>query len=213
VMRGTLVCRGTAERPVLFTSSKDVPKSATAAKPFDWNGIKVTAEATGITLEQCTVAYSTFGLDIESNATPVAITNVSFHDNGSASLMRGKTMMPVNESMPLSFNWPENVTPRTGKSPAIKNEKKSTRKESAGPNPAWKKTVRIAAAGSAIVGSALWLTGYLRAEHYNSLIKPGTPNAKVKEYKNSWDSSVSVRNVGIGLFCLGAAGFAVTFVF
>jgi hypothetical protein len=187
---------------------KNVPDAGTAAKPFDWNGIKVTAEASGITLEHCAVAYSTYGLDIESNTTPVTITNVVLHDNGSASFTRGKKMMPVNENIPFSFNWPETATPA-----ADKNAVKEAGKKSSLSKPAWKKTVRIAGIGTAIAGGALWLTGYLRAEHYNSLIKPGTSIAMFKEYKDSWNSWVSVRNIGIGLSGLGAAGFVVTFVF
>ena len=209
VVRGALVCKGTPGQPILFTSSiKDIPDAGTAAKPFDWNGIKVTAEASGITLEHCVVAYSTYGLNIESNITPVTITNVVLHDNGSASFSRGKKMMQVNENIPFSFNWPETATPAFDKNAVKEAGKKDLR-----PKPAWKKTVRIAGISAAIAGGALWLTGYLRAEHYNSLIKPGTPIAMYKEYKDSWNSWVSVRNIGIGLSGLGAAGFAVTFVF
>jgi hypothetical protein len=209
VVRGALVCKGTPGQPVLFTSSeKDVPDAGTAAKPFDWNGIKVTAEAATITLEHCAIAYSTYGLDIESGTTPMTIKNVIFHDNGSASFTRGKKMMQVNENIPLSFNWPETSMAAAGKNTVKEAEKKDLR-----PKPAWKKTVRIAGISAAIAGGALWLTGYLRAEHYNSLIKPGTTIGQFNEYKDSWNSWVSVRNIGIGLSCLGATGLAVTFVF
>jgi hypothetical protein len=223
-VQGTLVCKGTPGQPVLFTSANDVPNTGTAPEAFDWNGIKVTpeataeassAEASGITLEQCVIAYSTFGLNIESTVTPVSLTNVTFHHNGSASFTCGKKMMPITENIPASFNRPEIETTLTpaGKSIAKKADKKTTGKNIAAPEPVWKKPVRFPGAGSAIVGGALWLTGYLCAEHYNSLIKPGTPNALVKEYKDSWNNWVSVRNIGIGLFGLGAAGFTVTFVF
>ena len=215
MVKGALVCKGTPGQPVLFTSANDVPNTGTAPDAFDWNGIKVTPEAIGLTLEQCIIAYSTFGLAIESTATPVSLTNVTFHHNGSASFTCGKKMMPVTENIPLSFNQPviETKPAPAHRSIAKKAGNNTTGKNSTVPEPAWKKPVRIAGIGAAIAGGALWLTGYLCAEHYNSLIKPGTPNALVKEYKNSWNSWVSVRNIGIGLFGLGAAGFTVTFVF
>jgi hypothetical protein len=208
VVRGALVCKGTPERPIVFTSANDVSNTGTAPEAFDWNGIKVTPGAAGITLEQCLITYSTFGLNIESDAVPVSLKNVTFHHNGSASFTCGKKTMPVTENIPVSLNRPETATPVFNK-----NVVKEAGKKGCLPKPAWKKTVRIAGISAAIAGGALWLTGYLRAEHYNSLIKPGTPIVTFNEYKDSWNSWVSVRNIGIGLFCGGAVAFAVTFVF
>ena len=216
VVRGALVCKGTPERPIVFTSANDVSNTGTAPEAFDWNGIKVTPGAAGITLEQCLITYSTFGLNIESDAVPVSLKNVTFHHNGSASFTCGKKTMPVTENIPVSLNRPETETTLTpaGKSIAKKAGKKTTGKDIAVPEPAWKKTVRFPGAGAAIVGGALWLTGHLLAEHYNTLMmKPGTPLAVGNGYKNSRDGWMTARNIGIGLFCGGAVAFAVTFVF
>jgi len=232
-VRGALVCKGTPSRPVIFTSINDNLNSGTGPEPFDWNGIKAAPEARGVTLEHCVVTYSTFGINIESDATPVTLVNVSFHHNGSAAVTRGKKMMPVNENIPVSYTWPEAApAPHAAAEPVAQlatvapapavELKKEIPAEKKIPDaavtipafrPSWKKPVRLAGAGVGIAGAALWLTGYLCAEHYNSLIKPGTTNALFKEYKDSWNNCVSVRNIGIGLSGLGAAGFVVTFVF
>jgi hypothetical protein len=226
VVRGELVCKGTAAQPVIFTSYRDVPGTKTPPEAFDWNGIKVTAEASAVSLENCTIAYSTFGLDIELNKTPASIKNVTFRLNGTASLTREKRMMQMQENTPLSFAWPEAAvkpnTPTNTEKPREPLEplqryvsQEKTKNEKAGPQrPAWIKTVRITGASIVTAGAALWLIGHLQAEHYNNLvIKPGTSAAMGNSYKNSRDGWVTARNVGIGLFGIGAAGFVITFGF
>jgi hypothetical protein len=106
-VHGSLVCKGTPQRPIIFTSANDKPHTRTLPEAFDWNGIKVSFEAEGVSLEYCTFAYSTFGLNIESNATPVSMKSVSFIHSGTVSLTRGKKMVPVQETAPISFVWPE----------------------------------------------------------------------------------------------------------
>jgi hypothetical protein len=215
LVRGALVCKGTPEQPVTFTSSRDVKGAGTAAEAFDWNGIKVTAEAVEITLEHCTIAYSTYGLTVESSVTPVSLKEIMFHHNGSASLTWERKMLPVTENAPLSFIWPE--LPAAMKPPVAKKDTRISTPAPAAkiaPTTAEKKTARTIAAGAALVGGALWLTGHLCAQHYNGLmIKPGTPLAAGNGYKNSRDGWVTASNIGIGIFAAGAAAFAVTFVF
>jgi hypothetical protein len=141
------------------------------------------------------------------------LTNVSFHHNGSASLTRERRMVPVKENIPFSCRWPDAGTesaaalkqgPQAGMTPPSNR---------AAPVANWKKQARISGAGIGIAGAALWLTGFLCAEHYGGLITPETPSAKARDYKESWNTWVAVRNSGIGIFCLGVAGFAVTLAF
>jgi hypothetical protein len=224
-VRGTLVCKGTPSRPVLFTSINDDQNSGTGPEPFDWNGIKAAPEAQGVTMEHCVVTYSTFGVNIESEATPVTMINVSFHHNGSASVTREKKMMPVSENIPVSYTWPEAApaarsataaqAPATELKKAMPAEKKIPDAAVSMPvfDPEWKKTVRTAGAGLGLAGAALWLAGHLRAEYFDGLIKPGVPLSTAGKYENSRDNWVAVRNVGMGFFGAGAAAFAITFVF
>ena len=224
-VRGFLVCKGTPGRPVIFTSVNDAQNSGTNPEPFDWNGIKAAPEARGVTLEHCVVTYSTFGINIESDATPVTMINVSFHHNGSASLTREKKMMPVSENIPVSHTWPEAApaphAAEAARTPAaeLKKEMPAEKKIPAPAVPAsaplssWKKTAKLAGAGMGIAGAALWLTGHFRAEHFDGLIKPGVTLATAEKYKNSRDNGVAVRNLGMGIFGAGAAAFAITFVF
>lgn len=229
VVRGELTCRGTSEKPVVFTSSRDVPSSRTMPEAFDWNGIKVTSESDGITLEHCIVAYSTFGLNIESNGTPVTIKEIKFNNNGSASLTRERKMMPVTDNMAISFVWPEMqaaamVTDSVKKDsvPADrtvnktrKNAKKTDmKKERAKPRLEWKAPVRITLGSAAAVGGIMWVTGYAISKKSMNDRNSGVPftpewNRADKNFKN-W---VTVQNIGAGLFAIGAVGFSVTFLF
>ena len=224
-VHGALVCKGTPGRPVLFTSINDDRNSGTGPEPFDWNGIKADPGARGVTMEHCVVTYSTFGVSIESEATPVTMINVSFHHNGSASVTRGKKMMPVSENIPVSYTWPEAAPApqpaRAARAPAeeltkeMPAEKKIPDAAVSVPatRPSWKKTILFGGAGAGIAGTALWLAGHLCAEHYDGLIKPGVLISTAGQYKDSRDNWVTVRNIGMGVFGAGAAAFAVTFVF
>jgi hypothetical protein len=130
-VQGRFVCNGTPQHPVIFTSAHDVPHTTTMPEAYDWNGIKVTFEAESVSLEHCTIAYSTFGLTVESNATQVSLKNISIIHSGSASLTRGKKMMPVQETTPVSFNWPEmtTVTAEAGATLSLNGKEAGTQKE------------------------------------------------------------------------------------
>jgi hypothetical protein len=212
IVRGSLVGKGTTEQPILLTSTRDIPHGKTAAEAFDWNGIKATSEAEGITFEYCTIAYSTFGLNIESNHTPVSIKECIFHNNGSASLAREKKMIAINENLPFSQNWPDGnepiVTPTDTTPKPIPNSNGPTKA-----HPKWVLPVRISLGAAGVVGGALWIVGHVQAEHYNSLLNPPQPGTKIQEVSTSRDNAVTLRNVGIGLFAIGVAGFGVTFFF
>lgn len=238
VVRGELICRGTAQKPVVFTSSRDVPSARTMPEAFDWIGIKVTSEAAGMTLENCVISYSSFGLNIESNATPVSLKEIKFSNNGSASLTREKKMMAVTDNRGISFVWPEMQagTPESllstesdGAHTTVKTDdkqaaaKKNSVKKAVAPPPAWVKPVRIGTAGTAALGGALWVIGVVQAGHYREILDADERLAsndpeKMKiierdDIERSFSTWAMVGNTGIGLFGIGAAGFAVTFFF
>jgi hypothetical protein len=226
VVRGELICKGSAVHPVVFTSSRNVPSSRTMPEAFDWNGIKVTSESDGITFENCVIAYSTFGLNIESNATPVSIKDIKFNNNGSASLTREKKMMPVTDDRGISFVWPEirqtGTMSDTGENdrsagpppPTKKTKKVHLKKEYAKPKGAWIQPVRIAFGSAAAVGGVAWLSGYLQSgkyKHQRTLEIPLTGDWHSAD--NNYKKWVTIQNIGAGLFCFGALGFSVTFFF
>lgn len=236
VVRGELVCIGTSLKPVVFTSSRDVPSSHTMPEAFDWNGIKVTSEASGITFENCVVSYSTFGLNIESNETPVSIKAITFNNNGSASLTREKKMMPVTDNLGVSFVWPEILPPATisdtsSKDSSVINqkihEKKKHKGKTAGkiqaakPKFEWKPVLRITTGSAAAIGGIVWICGYeLSSKYghqqkvvYHHYLADNVENPDWLAADKNYKKWLTVQNLGIGLFCAGTIGFSVTFLF
>jgi hypothetical protein len=214
IVRGTLVCKGTAEEPVILTSSRDLAKGHSAAEAFDWNGVKVTEEAQGATLEYCTISYSTFGLNVESAATPVSLKEIIFKSNGSASLTREKKMLAIVDNVPVNQTWPEAGSiqpPDTVRIDSLRPPKPSM-------HPKWVKPARIGCGVLAVGGCALWIGGHLTAQKYDqkaqeqSKIVP-TNRDLVNSYVTSRNNAVTVRNIGLGLFGAGLIGFGVTFLF
>lgn len=229
VVRGELICKGTSLKPVVFSSSRDVPSTRTMPEAFDWNGIKVTSEADAITLENCVISYSTFGLNIESNATPVSIKEVKFNNNGSASLTREKRMLPVTENMGISFIWPEiqkskvvSDTIPADTSPKVLSTKKTKKpakkiqhkKEYAKPKGAWIQPARISFGSAAAVGGIMWATGFIASgQNLKITQNTNTPDKERQAADGRLKNWLLVQNIGAGLFGVGAIGFSVTFLF
>jgi hypothetical protein len=207
IVRGELVCKGAREKPILFTSVR-----AADAESFDWNGIKVAPDAAGITLENCTISFSSFGLNIESNATPVSLSNVVFIGNGSASLTREKKMLPIKDTAAVSFTWPD----VEGRPPVGIGGKGGSGGKGGhvtpvvARRPSWLGPVRIGTAGTTIVGGVLGLTGSLMAQNYEKKLREYGADEK---YKKPYDNAALMNYIGLGVCAFGAAGFTVTFLF
>jgi hypothetical protein len=230
VVRGELICKGTPQQPISFTSSRDIKSSQSKPEAFDWNGIKVTPEATGLALEYCTIAYSTFGITIESSSTPVSIKEISFHNTGSASMTRERKMMMISENMPISFTWPEqssNMSSTTSNTPSSTTNTKvnftvtdsathPTQHSTPVKSGQWKKGTRITTGSIAVLGGIMAITGqFLYAyydDKYSNLNDPNQGDMKKSFRQNRYNSGV-VRGIGLGVLGIGAAGFAITFFF
>ncbi len=86
-VQGTLLARGTADRPVVFTSENDKrfnPGASLIPNPYDWNGMFIHDDAIGTDLQHIEVAYSVYG--INSLTKFIRIVGGVFRDNGRANL-------------------------------------------------------------------------------------------------------------------------------
>jgi hypothetical protein len=86
-VQGTLIAKGTAARPVVFSSENDKrfnPGAGLLPNPYDWNGIFVHDDAIGTDLQHVEVAYSVYG--INSLTKFIRILDGVFRENGRASL-------------------------------------------------------------------------------------------------------------------------------
>lgn len=84
---GRLEAKGTKEEPIVFTSDKDRDyrlAEGPDAAPYDWNGIRIHADAVGTRLSYCAVMYSVDG--IISDTRFIRIDPCLFVDNGNGNL-------------------------------------------------------------------------------------------------------------------------------
>jgi len=222
---GNLICNGQPGNEVVFTSFRDADSNSTA-EAFDWNGIKIAVDAKGVLMQYTSIMYATFGLSIENKTTPVLIEKSLFKHNGYSNISRGGDLVKVWEGMESDFVWNGGESLKTAPAPVkeqiVIEEDTSKKKSGKKDNPArkaremstWNKPVRFSSIGVSALGLGMWIAGHAVAEKYNRkyLETYGDP-AKVASYKDSRDSGVGVRNVGIALLITGALGVGVTFVF
>jgi hypothetical protein len=103
-VQGTLVAKGTAEKPVVFTSENDKRFNRDASlipNPYDWNGIFIHDDAIGTDLQYIEIAYSVYG--INSLTKFIRIVHGAFSDNGRANLtIEGQAQTVTSE--PFSYS-------------------------------------------------------------------------------------------------------------
>jgi hypothetical protein len=86
-VQGTLIAKGTADTPVVFSSENDKRFNRDASlipNPYDWNGIFIHNDAIGTDLQHVEIAYSVYG--INSLTKFFRILNGVFRENGRANL-------------------------------------------------------------------------------------------------------------------------------
>lgn len=96
LVEGTLIARGTAKNPVVFTSENDTTlrRSDKTPAPYDWNGITISEASAGSSLQRCQVRYSLFG--INSLTGFITLDSCFFLQNGKSDLtIAGKEFVPV----------------------------------------------------------------------------------------------------------------------
>ena len=213
VVRGAFLCNGTAREPVLLTSVRDSLEGK-PPQPFDWNGVEVTREVGKVVMAHTRMEFSTYGMNIKSSYTPVALRRVVFHQNGYASLTRDDNLVRVEEGLPVSYSWNLGESERAelreeGGEQALVEDTLAPQR-----GPRGRLYARLGLVALAAAGGALWLTGHLMAEqaderyHAESL-----DQGRVVELGRERDSWVLARNVGIILTGCGLTGLTATVVF
>jgi hypothetical protein len=220
IVRGELICKGTILRPIRFTSSRDIPSSRIMPEAFDWNGIKVMPEAINICLEFCSITYSTAGLEIASNTTPVILNEVTFSHNGSASLTREREMITLEDNVPVSFRWPleqekDNMTGRhEDDRVADKTKSVSTVQKSHDSKPIeLKKPVMYASGGLTFVCGLAAAASYGLAWYYDRKYDKAPPGSDFKSLKANRDHALLGSGIALAVASIGAVAFTVTYVF
>jgi hypothetical protein len=220
IVRGELICKGTILRPILFTSSRDIPRSPITPEAFDWNGLKITQEASMVCIEFSTISYSTTGIEIASKATPVILKEVTFHHNGSNALIREREQIHTDENAPVSFQWlPSPVqTSSLSDSLAALSHAKGGAASAESSKPArppihWRQPVLYATGGLTIAGGLFTGAAYGLAWKYGrDYHDEEFPNRKppLAHKRDDW---LTASAAGLAVTCISAVGFTLTYIF
>ncbi|HEX2956709.1 MAG TPA: hypothetical protein VHO70_07750 [Chitinispirillaceae bacterium] len=103
-VEGELEVKGTAEKPVVFTSENDTRYNSASSQfpnPFDWNGIIIDQSAGSIQLSNFSIKYSVYGL--KSYKEDIVINDGVFGNNGQSNLTVFETMKNVPDGIPYSY--------------------------------------------------------------------------------------------------------------
>jgi hypothetical protein len=220
IVRGELICKGTILRPILFTSSRDIPRSPITPEAFDWNGLKITQEASMVCIEFCTVSYSTTGIEIASKATPVILKEVTFHHNGSNALIREREQIPTDENVPVSFQWlpsPVETSSMSDSIAVLSNTKggaaSAERSKPTRPPIHWRQPVLyttggLTIAGGLFTGAAYGLAWKYGRDYHNEDVPDNT--GPLARKRDNW-LIASASGLAVASIC--AVGFTLIFIF
>jgi hypothetical protein len=98
-IRGRLIARATADRPIVFTSEFDKScndESSREPNPYDWDGIYMTYDALGSQLAHCEIRYSVYGLISDTKL--IRLDPVTFKDNGKSIIVIENEEISVSET-------------------------------------------------------------------------------------------------------------------
>jgi hypothetical protein len=104
-VQGTLLARGTTEKPIVFTSINDKqfnPTSQLDAAPYDWNGIYIYEDGVGSYFSYCAIYYSVYGINAMTKY--IRIGPSIFSSNGRSNLTLEGAEQPVVENKPFEYS-------------------------------------------------------------------------------------------------------------
>jgi hypothetical protein len=211
---GTLKCAGTPGKPVVFTSNNHRPSSGSQAKAptsFDWNGIIVFDSAASIDLKYVRVVYGTFGIDVKSSASHIALKQVVFTENGRGGLTVNGNQVEVKDNEPFSFVQPVPVVVNSVNT--LEHTGASAAKASTHNMFPWKMSIRIASGTVALAGIAAGSYYYYRASKNQDSFESSTTTNEADSYQHKRNDARKYSTIGSIVAGLGCAGFAVTFCF
>jgi len=212
-VQGTLLARGSADRPIVFTSINDRtynPSSVLDPAPYDWNGIYIHEEGTGSNLGYCAVTYSVYG--IISLTRFVRIAPCVFGSNGRANLTIEGTEHQVGEG-PYEYSLTVQDVQSQGVPLTILRDPVATRR-----NAVRYGSVALFAGG--VVCAAVATTSYAGSKDRFDALSGTDPDNLAGNSGAAWETargdvvgSLAFMIVGYTLSLAGAAGFSWTFTF
>ena len=207
--QGTLLVKGTAKKPVIFTSEYDTHFNRGAAlkpNPYDWNGIFIHNDAIGTDMAHFELAYSVYGINTQTRF--IRITDAAFRDNGRANLIIEGKSIPVSSTF---FSY--SLTIRTAEVDGVPVRILSD------PDARKRGILRysglslgIGGASMAAVFTSKWSTSRQRVNDIrNDLV--ANDGATFAQAQKERDTNLGLMIAGYALGVLGVCGISVSFLF
>jgi hypothetical protein len=207
-VQGTLVAKGTSERPVVFTSEYDKRFNKDAGlipNPYDWNGIFIHNDAIGTDLQHVEIVYSVYG--INSLTRFIRIVQGIFRDNGRANLtIEGQAQEVFSE--PFTYSLSVKNAAIDGVPVKILNDPDASRRISfrfAG------LSVFLAGMGLGAVFTTQW---DVANRHFNEVV--GDDSKLLLDFtaaQSSRNTNAAFMTFGYVIGIIGACGFFYSFTF
>ena len=219
-VNGTLIAEGTPDSAIVLSSSPDHPdfRNRESAGAFDWNGVLINNTAPRVSMRHLVFAYSTYGFKIESDSADIVLQSVLFVLNGQFDVTRRGQVTLVPKNIPFNYNMRDAMAraakKKLGESYTTSSSStlNTTSLQPPAVNPI-KLTAQIGLGAVCLGGVVMWIGGHLAAEdnyrRHESSVLPAT----VYKAQEDFNTSITVRNIGIVLAIVGAVGFSVTFIF
>jgi len=204
---GTLVCNGSARRPVILTSKNDAARSASIPAPFDWNGVVLEHPYAAFIMKRGRISYSSVGVLSRYATASVAVDSVTFHDNGTSDITLLDTTIILESRAPFSFSTIDDSADVTRDPVVLQPQPPSigVRRD----------PVTLLRAGgivAGIAGAALIIIGEVAARSYHERYVNASHTADADRWQEKRDAMVVLRTVGYPVAALGAGSIGVSFV-
>lgn len=213
-VQGQLICEGTKEKPIIFTSEFDGkyhPDSTQIANPFDWNGVYIHKDAFGSRFQYCRVNYSVYG--IKSDTRLIRLDPCIFKGNGKVNFTLADSVVEINEGKPYSYVLSARDAQREGVSIKLVEDPQGKKR----------RFFRIGGGLDFLAGAAVSAYGYYRyrdsSEEFEFVSSDDIENtgtnsdSKWQEARKDKNGDIAMIAVGAAAAVLGAVGFTVSFTF
>lgn len=207
---GELHCNGTSDKPILFTSRKELPDSGKKYVPesFDWNGIEINSESSCAIFNYTHIRYCTFGVQVKSDETRIIMRDVVFSEIGYSSLTRSTKLVEVQQNFPFDISW--NVSQPD---PGTVDFNNHTRKSGVHKSKKTKLAVQLGSGGITLCGSVMLICSSILASKNRELYGAQKNPDDAYYYRKEFNKNRYWQYAGGALLTIGSVALGLTIVF
>lgn len=194
---GNLVCEGTKEKPIIFTSIKNI-SDTTSDNYLQWKGIEVNKNGK-ISFKHCEIHNSLYGIKIPDTSSILLFDSVSFYQNDNQ-LILNEELVFSGDSINFSFPIPVKIS-------LLPSSSEKYKKRTSPLMPILRYTFLTFSIGG-IVG---WRYFKSEANYYNDRYqKEQKDKSAISHYKSKRNKYENYSNAGLVCTLISAPALALT---